>query len=483
MVNFRIVARVISKVLIFEGLFMLLSAAISLICKEEKTASTFLYSALITIVTGVLVFTPLRNEEKNYGTKEGYIISTGIYLILCLFGTLPFILGGFTDSFTDALFESVSGFTTTNATIFRDVESLPRGILFWRSLTQWLGGIATIALSLYVLPIIKSLNIQLPTNEFSGPTSEKIHPRIVEAAKRFILIYAGLTLIEALLLIIGKMPLFDAVCHSLSTLSAGGFSTRNDGIAAFSSPYLRAVITIFMFFAGTTISLFYFAAKGNFKKIYRNNEFVFYFIITFITSLLVSAVLYIRSGLPLPEAISEGFFNVISILTTTGFFTADYNLWGSFLVMIIVLLMFIGGMAGSTSGGLKIIRLLIISKNSRTELKRLVHPNAWLPVRIDQKTVPQNIVTNLLVFTAIYCLSIFAGSIFLSLMDFDILTSFSTTLSMLGNIGPGIGAFGPFTGFSEVPEAGKWVLSGLMVTGRLEFLTVIILFTRSFYKK
>ncbi|NMC37929.1 MAG: TrkH family potassium uptake protein [Bacteroidales bacterium] len=483
MVNFRIVARAISQVLIFEGFFLLLTAGVSLITGERQTAATFLYSAVITIVTGVLVFTPLRNTEKTYGTREGYIILLSIFLIFSLFGTLPYILGRFTHSFADAFFESVSGFTTTNATIFHDVETLPRGILLWRSLTQWIGGFITISLSLYVLPIVKYLNIQLPTYEFSGQTADKILPKTVDITKSLVKVYLSLTFIEAMLLTIGKMPLFDSICHSMSTMSTGGLSTRNDGIAAYPSPYLKTVITLFMFLAATNISLFYFAARRNYGKILQNNEFRIYTAIVLAISALVSLVLFIQSGTGLGKAISEGFFHVISIVSTTGFFTSDYNLWGNFLILILIILMFSGGMTGSASGGIKIIRLSIITLNSRNVIKRLVHPNAFLKVRIDRRTVTDNIVINLLVFTAIYLIAVSVGTLVISLMDYDILTSLTTTVSLIGNIGPGVGSFGPFSDFAEMTTSGKFFLSGLMLAGRLELLAVIIFFSRTFYKK
>ena len=275
MINFRIIARVFGLLLIAEGLFMLISAGISFLYREHA-ASSFLYSALITIFTGIIVFTPLRNEERVSGNKEGYIIVTGIWILFSLFGTLPFLLSGSIKSFGDAFFESMSGFTTTGATIFTNVESLPHGILFWRSLTQWLGGLGIIFISLSIFPVVRSINIQIAATEFSGQQTEKIHPRIKDAARRLLLIYSGITLAEALLLIAGGMPVFDAVCHSFSTLSTGGFSTKNNGIAAFDSPYIMTVITVFMFLAGTNMALVYFALKGNFRKATGNNEFVFY---------------------------------------------------------------------------------------------------------------------------------------------------------------------------------------------------------------
>jgi trk system potassium uptake protein TrkH len=482
MINFRIVTRVFSQVLIVEGIFMLISAIVSWIYKEHA-AYSFLYSALITLITGILVFTPLRNEEKVYGTREGYIINTCIWLLFSVFGSLPYLFSLSAGNFTDAFFESISGFTTTGATIFTDIESLPHGILFWRSLTQWLGGIAIITLSFYVLPVVKSLNIQLSTTEFSGQMTDKIHPKVIETTKRLISIYFVLTLAETLLLVLGKMPLFDAFCHSLSTLSTGGFSTHNNGIAAFSSPYIKAVITIFMFFAGTNPALFYFGLKSNFKKIIRNNEFIFYSILVLGFSLIVTTLLFFKSGVPVSTALSNGFFHSISIITTTGFYTENFSHWGNLSILIIFIMMFTGGMAGSASGGIKAIRLLIIARNNRSEVKRLIHPFAYLHVRIDQKRVPANIVYNLLIFIILYFISVCAGTLIISFMDYDIITSFSISASMLGNIGPGLGTFSPFSTYTDLASAGKWVLCGLMLLGRLELLAVIILFTRSFYKR
>jgi trk system potassium uptake protein TrkH len=479
MINFRIIARIFSLLLIVEGLFMLLSLAVSFIY-HEPAVSSFFYSALITLVTGIIVFTPLRNEERVTGKKEGYLIITGAWLLLSLFGTLPYLFSHSVNNFTDSFFESVSGFTTTGATIFTDIESIQHGILFWRSLTQWLGGAGVIFISLYVLPLFKTIYIQLPAGDFTGQPSDKIHPRIKDAAKRLFYIYGILTLVESVLLLIGGMPVFDAICHSFSTLSTGGFSTMNRGIAAFSSPYVKIVITLFMFIAGMNMSFIYFGIKGNFRKIFSNSEFLFYCITCAVFMLLVSALLMLRSGNG--SSFLEGSFHAVSIITTTGFYLQDHALWGDLIIMILFVLMFTGGTAGSTSGGIKILRLLVITKNSRQELKRLIHPNAFIPVRLDTRTVPQTIIFNLLVFITLYFLIICASSLIISFMGYDMITSFSTSASMLGNIGPGLGEFGPFTNFSEMPVSGKLFSAVLMITGRLEILTVMVLMTRSFYR-
>jgi len=480
MINFRIIARAFSLLLIVEGLFMLLSAGVSFLY-HEHTATSFCYSAFISIVTGVLVFTPLRNEERIFGKREGYIIVTGIWLIFSAFGTLPFLISGSITSFGDAFFESMSGFTTTGATILTNIESMSHGILFWRSLTQWLGGIGIIFISLSVFPVFKSFNIQIAATEFSGQPTDKIHPRIKDAAKRLVAIYFLLTLSEVILLILGGMPFFDAICHSFSTLSTGGFSTRNNGIASFSSPFIMIVMTVFMFLAGTNMTMIYFGLKGNFKKVAGNNEFVFYSIICFIFVVLVSAILYFKSGFSFCKALLDGAFHVISIITTTGFYTQDHNLWGNIIIIIFFILMFTGGTAGSTSGGIKIVRLLLITKNNRQELKRIIHPNAFIPVRLDKRIISQSTVYNLLVFITLYCFVMCLGAFVVSFMGYDIITSFSTSASMLGNIGPGIGTFGPFTNYSAMPMVGKWFLAVLMLLGRLELLTIMILFSKSFY--
>lgn len=467
--------------LIIEGLFMLASSVVSLFYQED-TASAFLYSALITTITGIIVFAPLRHEEKIYGRREGYILVTGSWIIFTLFGTLPYLLSGSIKSFTDAFFESISGFTTTGATIFTNIEAVPHGILFWRSLTQWLGGIGIIIISLSFLPILKAINIQLSATEFAGQTSDKIHPKIKETGKRMVAIYIMLTITEAILLAAGGMPVFDAVCHSFTTLSTGGFSTRNDGMAAFTSPFIRVIITIFMFVAGTNMTLIYFGLKRNFKKIFSSTEFIYYLVICFFFSIIVSSVLHLKSGSSVGNAILNGTFHVISIITTTGFYTQNYNLWGSFLVLILFILMFTGGTAGSTSGGIKVIRLTIMTKNNILELKRLLHPNALLPVRFNHKTVPQSIVYNVLVFVTLYFFIIFTSTLIISFMGYDIITSFGTSAAMLGNIGPSLGTFGPFSNYSMLPGVGKWFMTILMLLGRLELMTVLILFSKSFYR-
>ncbi|HVN57403.1 MAG TPA: TrkH family potassium uptake protein [Bacteroidales bacterium] len=482
MINYRIIARVFSILLIFEGFMMLFAALISVIY-QENTSRYFFYSALLTTLTGILTFTPLKDEDKAYGSREGHIIVAGIWVIFALFGTLPYLFSGTIHGFTNAFFESMSGFTTTGATIVTDIDTLPKGILFWRSLTQWIGGMGVIFLSLYILPVFRDLNIQLSTTEFAGQASDKIHPKVVETVKRLVALYIILTLGEIVLLNLAGMSFFDSVCQSFSTLSTGGFSTHNNSLAVYSSPYIKIILTIFMFLAGTNMTIVYFGAKRNFGRVSGSSEFLYYMGICVFFSLLVSGILFYKEIFNSADSLINGTFQVISIISSTGFYTSNYGQWGNFAVLIILVLMLTGGTTGSASGGIKITRLMLMARNNRMELRRLIHPNAYIPVRVNNKIVPHNLVYNTLVFVALYFLIICASSLIISFMGFDLITSFSTSASMLGNIGPSIGAFGPFSTYAAMPGAGKLFLSALMLLGRLELMTVLILFARSFYRK
>jgi trk system potassium uptake protein TrkH len=482
MVNFRVIARVFSQVLIFEGLIMLLSAAVSFLY-QEPAAIKLLFSAIITVVTGILVFTPLRNEERLSGYKEGYIIITGLWIICSLFGTLPFILSGSIKNFGDAFFESISGFTTTGATILTDIESLPYGVLFWRSMTQWLGGLGFILISLSLIPVVKSLNVQLTMTDFTGQTTDKINPRVSGSAKRMISIYTILTMAEAILLIISGMPLFDSVCHSLTTMSTGGFSTRDHSISSFGSPPVLIITTVFMFTAGTNMTLFYHVVKRNYKKAFGNHEFIFYTVLCLAFILIVSTALAFKPGFSAGKGFLEGTFQTISIITTTGFYNSDYSQWGSFLIFILFILMFTGGTSGSPGSSIKIGRILLIAKNIRHEMRRMIHPNASIPVRLDKKVVADSMIHNILVFLILYLFLICLSSIVISFMGYDIITAFSTSAAMLGNIGPAFGTFGPFSNYAAAPIIGKWFFAFLMLLGRLELLSVLVFFTRGFYRR
>jgi trk system potassium uptake protein TrkH len=334
-----------------------------------------------------------------------------------------------------------------------------------------------------VIPVLKNINIQLAITDFTGQATDKLHPKIKEASKRLVAVFVILTLVEAVLLMLGGMNMFDAVCHSFSTISTGGFSTRSNGIAAFGSPYMLVILTVFMFLAGTNMTLVYFTFTGNFRKVIRNNEFFFYLITCISFIILAFLWLWLRSDFTAANALREGAFHVVSIITTTGFYNSDYMLWGGFMVLMLFILMFTGGSSGSASSSLKIIRLLLITKNARNELRRMVHPFAYVPVRLDHKVIPQNLINNLLVFITLYFILICLSALAISFMNYDIITAFGTSAALLGNIGPGMGEFGPYITYTGVPVAGKWFFSILMLIGRLEMLSVLVIFTRSFYRR
>lgn len=466
---------------------MLESAAMGLVLLVsifygESTSIMIFLSAAITFFTGFAAHFSSRKGDLVIGRREGYIIVAGSWVLFSFFGSLPFILTGSVNNLADAFFETMSGFTTTGASIFTDVEVLPRSILFWRALTHWVGGMGIIVLSLAIIGEIRLGNFQLFAAEVPGVTKDKLHPKVKETAKRLWAIYILLTFIETLLLVAGGMPLFDSVCHSFATLATGGYSTKNASIAAYDSPYIHVVITVFMFIAGINFALVYFTMKGKFTKVISNDEFRFYASVTLFFILVVSLVLWIKNDYDPLKALTDGAFQVVSIVTTTGFATADYELWGHFLVLIIFILMFTGGSTGSTGGGIKMLRLLILTRNSRQELHRLIHPNAVLPVRVNGKAIQPALINNVLAFVVLYFLIVAVGVIVVSFMGYDISTSFGSVAATLGNIGPGIGDVGPVDNYSHFPAFGKWFLSFLMLVGRLELFTVLILFSRTFYR-
>ncbi len=461
---------------------MWLSIPVSLIFREKESLH-FLLSGAITAGVGLIAYVSSRKASLNIDRRDGYMIVTGSWFLFSLFGTLPFLLTGSIPDFTDAFFETISGFTTTGATVLNNIEDLSHGILFWRSLIQWLGGMGIILLTLIIMPFLGIGGMQLFTAEVPGPTPDKLHPHVRDTAKRLWIIYAVFTLSETLLLWAGQMGLFDALCHSFTTMATGGYSTKQAGIGYWDSPYIHYVITFFMFLAGTNFTLSYFAIHGRFKKVWTNEEFRWYagFIAGF--TLLVSTGLYLTSGTGPEGSFRNGLFQVVSILTTTGYTTADYLAWTPALVVIIFIIMFFGGSAGSTGGGPKIMRIVILLKNSTQELKRMIHPNAVIPVRLNKSAVGERIVTNVLAFLAFYAVIAMISFAIMSMLGCDLNTALGSVAATLGNIGPGIGGVGPALNYADIHVAGKWFLSFLMLVGRLELFTVLVLFSPLFWKK
>lgn len=468
--------------MLIEGCFMLLSVPVSIIYHEHDITA-ILISSLFTILVGALVYFIFRKSAKTIGKREGYIIVSAGWVVFSIFGALPFFLSRAIPSYTNAFFETMSGFTTTGASILTDVESISHGLLFWRSLTQWLGGMGIIVLSLVILPILGIGGMQLFVAEVPGPTPDKLHPRVKETAKRLWAIYFIFTIVEIILLTAGGMKLFDSICHSFATLATGGYSTKNASIGFYSSPFIHYVIILFMILAGTNFTLSYFALHLKFRPVFGNEEFRFYLTFIFIFTILITIILAVTVSQPVEKSFRQSLFQVVSIMTTTGFTTTDYLKWIPIGSVILFALMFFGGSAGSTGGSMKIIRIVMMLKNSFLELKRLIHPNAVIPVRLNAQAVSPQIVTNILAFSSFYIVTVMISVIIVSFMGYDLDTSFGAVSATLGNIGPGLGKVGPDMNYAHFPELGKWFLSFLMLIGRLELFTVLILFSPHFWKR
>ncbi len=480
--NVKLIGSILGLLLVISGVGMLLSLPFSFYYKEEwwPIAS----AASITIFTGLPMWLFLNKKApRELKKRDGYLVVTLGWVIMSLFGTLPYLLSGSIPNFTDAFFETMSGFTTTGASILNDIESMPKGILVWRSLSQWIGGMGIIVLAVAILPILGIGGMQLFVAEAPGISAEKLKPRIKDTAKRLWLLYVGLTVLEAILLMAGDMPFFDAVNHSLTTMATGGFSTKNDSIAHFNSPYIHYVITFFMFTAGTSFTLTYFILKRKFKKVLGNEEFIFYLFFIIIVSIILTGFVHSSTIHPFEKNFRNTLFQVVSIVTTTGFVTEDYTAWSPLITMAFFALLFIGGMAGSTAGGIKIVRLIVLFKNSFLEMKRQLHPNAVIPVRLNNRAIQGELTYHVLAFTMIYFLIFSLSSIVMAWVGLDFPTALSAVATSLGNVGPGIGGVGPLSNFSEIPVVGKWILSFLMLLGRLELFTVLILFTPFFWKR
>ncbi len=481
--NWKVLFNIQGVLLMFNGGFMLLCLLFSFFY-EQSAWKAILAAAGVSFFTGLITWLATRNpENKELRSKDGYLVVTLGWILMSFFGSLPYIFSGTIPTYPDAFFESMSGFTTTGATILTDIEALPRDILVWRSLTQWIGGMGIIVLAVAILPILGIGGMQLFVAEAPGVTPDKLKPRIRDTAKRLWLIYIGLTLIETVLLMLGGMTFFDAINHGLTTMATGGFSPKNASIAFYDSAYIQYVMTIFMFLAGSSFSLTYFAFKGAFGKVWENEEFRYYLFSTLIIILLCTISIYAVSDSGLEKSFRDAAFQVISVISTTGYITADYTAWAPVLTVVFFLLMFIGASAGSTAGGVKVVRHIVLFKNSILEMKRQVHPSAIIPVRLNGKAITQDITFNVLAFFIIYITIFAVGSIAVALAGVDFMTAIGSVATSLGNIGPGLGTVGPVDNFAHLPSAVKWILSFLMLLGRLELFTVLILLTPYFWNR
>lgn len=481
--------------LLCNGGFMIIAALLGYFYDGAEVALDITLASMITLFVGTLLMFFTRDHTKEIKKREGYIVVTFGWVFMTISGCLPYLISGSIPSFTNAIFETMSGYTTTGATILNDIESISHGILFWRSMTHWIGGMGIIVLAIAILPLLGIGGMQLFAAEAPGPSADKLHPRITDTAKRLWYIYVGYTAIETVLLMLAGMSFFDALNHSMSTLSTGGFSTKNASIAYWNdNPLIQYIIIVFMFLAGTNFVLSYFAFKGKFKKVWQDEEFKLYgtFVLGF--SVLAAIVIIVSGDFsissiehPLVYGKTEGafrhaLFQVLAVITTTGFVSADYTMWTPFLSVIFFGLMFLGGSAGSTAGGIKVVRHLLTIRNGVMEFKRTLHPNAIIPVRYNGRAVSKEIIFNILGFFILYMLAWIICACGLAAMGLDLPTALGGAATALGNVGPAFGDLSPVNNFDGLPLLAKWWCSFFMLIGRLELFTVLILLTPFFWR-
>lgn len=483
--NISIILRVMSLVCLVVSLFMLPPLGIALFDGTDD-ASAFLASTVtgIAISTAVLFFVSKKNNDNTMGLREGVMITVLSWVCASVLGAMPYSLSGRFTGYTDAFFETMSGFTTTGATILAEIETLPRGILLWRSLTHWLGGMGIIVLSLAVLPFLGVSGMEMYKAEVPGVTAGKLTPRLHDTALYLWGLYLLLTAAESILLMFGGMSLFDAVCHSFSTTATGGFSTKNASIAHFNSPYIECVITLFMFLSGINFSLYFLIPSGKFKEIFADEELRGYCAVILLATAGISLSLF-RNGLweGFAQTVRHTAFTVVSIITTTGFIVKDFDYWPDFSRLIIFIIMFIGASGGSTGGGFKVSRIIIIFRNMTAEINKLLHPRAVIHPRFNSKIIPPSTLNSASAFLSLYILLLTAGTLTAAAFGLDFMSAVSGTLTCISNVGPGFNRLGSVEHFGFLPDVVKWVFSFCMLAGRLELFALFLVLTPQTYSK
>jgi len=494
--NTKIIFRFLGITAILNGCFMFIAYPFS-VYHDENAKWGILGAGIVTVIIGLILYFLNKPKSTSIQKKEGYLIVTLGWLTLSITGMLPYLFSGAIPNITNAFFETISGYSTTGSSILTNIESMPKGILFWRSATHWIGGMGIIVLTIAILPLLGIGGMQLFMAEAPGPSADKLHPRITDTAKRLYLIYVTLTFLQFLLLKVAGMTWFDAINHAMATMSTGGFSTKNNSVSFYNNlPLVQYIIIFFMLVAGTNFVLTYFALKGKIQKVFQSEEFKYYFFGILGVASLITVIIYffqdpnLQTTIAHPmvfgkaeSAIRHALFMVTSVVTTTGFVSADFTMWNFFATGIFFALFFTGGSAGSTSGGIKIVRHIVMLKNSFLEFKKALHPNGIIPVRYDGRAVNQSIVFNIISFFIIYMLIFVMSSVTLTLFGLDFLSAVGAAASSLGNIGPAIGSVSPVDNFAHLTDAAKWFCSFLMLIGRLELFTVLILFTPFFWRK
>jgi trk system potassium uptake protein TrkH len=483
--NYKLILKITGGLLLLESLLLLLMILPALYFREKEYVN-FLQSAVITFLTGIVLYLAGINSAPQISKREGSVIVTFTWFLMTFSGLLPFVLSGSIPSFTDAFFETMSGFTTTGASILNDIEALPYSILLWRSFIQWFGGLGIIVISIALLPIFGFSAVQLFSAEATGPTKDKIHPRMNETAKRLLLIYVVLTVLQIILLNFAGMSLYDAVNHAFTTMATGGFSTKQASIGHWNSQAIEYITIVFMLLAGVNFSLYYFLFKRNIRRVFENEEFRFYGLIVFSATVLIMISMLDFNNttwFTFEKAFRDSLFNVVSLMSTTGFVTIDYMLLRPEVWFLLLFVMLVGASAGSTAGGMKVIRIVIILKYSYYEFKKIIHPNAVFPVSYNNHNVRDEVITRTLAFVIIYLIVIACGTVILSFSGLGFMESLSGMITCISDVGPGMGSIGPMYNFAHLNDFSKWFLSMVMLIGRLEIFTVLIIFTPVFWKK
>ena len=480
--NLKVIGNIIGILLLINGLLMLTAVPFGIYHGEGSWKGILVASLVNSVIGFILYYNTKDNENKELKRRDGYLIVILSWIAMSLFGMLPYIFTDQISNVPDAFFETVSGYTTTGASILNDIEILDHGILYWRSLTQWIGGMGIIVLAVAILPFLGIGGMQLFVAEAPGVSVDKLQPRIKETAMRLWQIYISFTVVLFFILWAEGMNSFEAVNHAMTTFATGGFSTKNASIGYFESPLIQYTIILFMFISATNFTLTYFAIKLDFKKVFQNEEFRIYSSFIIILTAIVFITLYLIDSSYAEETFRSALFSVVSIITTTGFTTVDFTGWTEFITILFFILMFFGASAGSTSGGIKIVRHVVLLKNSYIELKKQLHQQGVFILRFNNSKVPQSVVTNILAFMMLYVVIFSIGSVIMTLMGVDFITAIGSVAATLGNIGPGIGDVGPASNFSSIPDAGKYFLSLLMLIGRLELLTFLLILTPAFWK-
>lgn len=483
MIHFRTISRIIGTLLLLlAGTFFLLGIVSPFF--EGNDLFSFLVSSFSTALVGLWFLIIGKGSKAEFSRRDSYITITFCWIAFAFFGALPYWLGGHIPNFTDAFFESMSGFTTTGASILDNIDSQPHTLLLWRSLTQWLGGLGIVFFTVAILPIFGIDKVQLFAAESTGVAQRKVHSRVTVGSRWIFSIYMLLTTACACSLKLCGMDWFDAINHALTTIATSGFSTRQAGIAAFDSAQIEYVLTLFMFLSGINYTLlFLLLFKGKIRALYRNTEFRVYLFTVLGFSLIIAIGLLAQGDISIEKALRVSFFQVISLQTTTGYATADYTQWPPYLWMLLSFVMFLGACGGSSSGAMKCGRVAILAKSIRGEFRRILHPNAVIPVRMDGNPISSSTQATVLTFASLYFLLIFVGWFAFMVMGLDFVEGYSIALSSVSNIGPALGSLGPAYSWSALPAGAKWLSTLLMLIGRLELFTILLMFTTSFWKK